>query len=582
MLSIDWESVGKLEEWAKIRYLILLEKLRDKEFTTEEAEDILYKQGMKLENIGKLFSALRDAGLILVKENPQDSRKNIYRFKLLAVTKQVSKKIDKGELLRLLKRAADLIRTAVDYRILLLFLFYKSISDRYNKIAEGYRSQGYGERESYVLANSEYIKLYDEEENKLYTWHEVTKSEDTIKELANALTKISNMNDKLSDLKLLSERLGLYGYISDENASIIYGLVQLFNSYDFADLEYDALGDGYQWILSYFAPTRAKEGEVYTPHEVIKLIVDVLDVENGSRVLDPACGSGGMLIEVYNRIKKKGEEPDLLLVGQERNDVMVAIAKLNMILRGIENFIIYNGDSLGNPQFDKADYVIANPPWNLDYNEDNLKKDNVKHIYNSIVPAGYTPRSSADWAWVELMLYYAEKKVGVILDQGALFRGGKERSIREGIVRADLLEAVILLPEKLFYNTSASGIIMVFNKNKSDERKGKIAFIDASSLYIKHPEVRKLNRLSDENIEKIVQMYREFRDVPNFAKVVDVSEVEKNGFNLNVSLYVKKTNEEEKIDVVKEFEELKELEKQRQELLTKVENYISEVKRLNG
>ncbi|MGC8580709.1 MAG: N-6 DNA methylase, partial [bacterium] len=141
---------------------------------------------------------------------------------------------------------------------------------------------------------------------------------------------------------------------------------------------------------------------------------------------------------------------------------------------------------------------------------------------------------------------------------------------------------VILLPEKLFYNTSASGIIMVFNKNKSDERKGKIAFIDASSLYIKHPEVRKLNRLSDENIEKIVQMYREFRDVPNFAKVVDVSEVEKNDFNLNVSLYVKKTNEEEKIDVVKEFEELKELEKQRQELLTKVENYISEVKRLNG
>ncbi|MGC8665039.1 MAG: N-6 DNA methylase [Nitrososphaeria archaeon] len=581
-MNINWESVGKLEEWAKIRYLTLVEKLGDKEFTTEEAEDILYKQDMKLENIGKLFSALRDAELILVKENPQDSRKNIYRFKLLAVTKQVSKKIDKGELLRLLKRAADLIRTAVDYRILLLFLFYKSISDRYNKIAEGYRSQGYGERESYVLANSEYIKLYDEEENKLYTWHEVTKSVDTIKELANALTKISNMNDKLNDLKLLSERLGLYGYISDENARIIYGLVQLFNSYDFADLEYDALGDGYQWILSYFAPTRAKEGEVYTPHEVIKLIVDVLDVENGSRVLDPACGSGGMLIEVYNRIKKKGEEPDLLLVGQERNDAMVAIAKLNMILRGIENFIIYNGDSLGNPQFDKADYVIANPPWNLDYNEDNLKKDNVKQIYNSIVPAGYTPRSSADWAWVELMLYYAEKKVGVILDQGALFRGGKERSIREGIVRADLLEAVILLPEKLFYNTSASGIIMVFNKNKSDERKGKIAFIDASSLYIKHPEVRKLNRLSDENIEKIVQMYREFRDVPNFAKVVDVSEIEKNGFNLNVSLYVKKTNEEEKIDVVKEFEELKELEKQRQELLTKVENYISEVKRLNG
>jgi type I restriction enzyme M protein len=580
MLNLNWELVGKLEEWAKKRYLVLVEELGDKEFNTEEAEEILNKHNMKLENIGKLFSALRDSELILVKENPEDSRKNIYRFNILTTTIPVSKKIDKGELLRLLKRGADLIRTAVDYRILLLFLFYKSISDRYNKIFKEYQSQGYEEGESYILANSSYINLYDVEENKLYTWHEVTKSVDTIKELANALTKISNMNDKLNDLKLLSERLGLYGYISDENAQIIYGLVQLFNSYDFADLEYDALGEGYQWILSYFAPTKAKEGEVYTPHEVIKLVVDLLDIENGSRVLDPACGSGGMLIEVYNRIKKKGEEPDLYLIGQERNDAMVAIAKINMILRGIENFIIYNGDSLSNPQFDKADYVIANPPWNLDYNEDNLKRENVKQIYNSIVPAGYTPSSSADWAWVQLMLYFAEKKVGIILDQGALFRGGKERNIRERIVRADLIESVILLPEKLFYNTGASGIIIIFNKNKDKSRKGKILFIDATSQYVKHPEVRKLNKLSDENIERIVQLYREFKDEPNFAKVVDIQDVVKNDFNLNLSLYVMKTNDEEEIHIVEEFEELKELERQRQEILKEIENYVSGIKKI--
>ncbi|PMP74716.1 MAG: restriction endonuclease subunit M, partial [Aciduliprofundum sp.] len=359
-----------------------------------------------------------------------------------------------------------------------------------------------------------------------------------------------------------------------------YGLVQLFNSYDFADLEYDALGEGYQWILSYFAPTKAKEGEVYTPHEVIKLVVDLLDIENGSRVLDPACGSGGMLIEVYNRIKKKGEEPDLYLIGQERNDAMVAIAKINMILRGIEDFIIYNGDSLSNPQFDKADYVIANPPWNLDYNEDNLKRENVKQIYNSIVPAGYTPSSSADWAWVQLMLYFAEKKVGIILDQGALFRGGKERNIRERIVRADLIESVILLPEKLFYNTGASGIIIIFNKNKDKSRKGKILFIDATSLHVKHPEVRKLNKLSDENIERIVQLYREFKDEPNFAKVVDIQDVEKNDFNLNLSLYVMKINDEEEIHIVEEFEELKELERQRQEILKEIENYVSGIKKI--
>jgi type I restriction enzyme M protein len=581
MLNLDWESVGKLEEWAKSRYLVIVENLGDREFTSEDAEEILKRKNLKLENIGKLFSALRDANLIEVRENPHDSRRNIYRFRFLRAAAPKGKKIDRDELVRLLKRAADLIRTSVDYKILLLFLFYKSVSDRYNQIVENYKSQGYSEERSLFLANSEYIKLYNEEDGRLYTWHAVTKSVDTLKELANAVTVISNMNDKLRDLRKLAEVLGLYGFISEENASIIHGLVQLFNSYDFSELEYDALGDGYQWILSYFAPTRAKEGEVYTPREVIKLLVRLLEIENGSSVLDPACGSGGMLIEAYNYIKEKGEVPDLLLVGQERNDTMVTIAKLNMVLRGIENFGIFNGDSLGNPKFQKADYVVANPPWNLDYPEDNLSKDSVKHIYNSIVPGGYTPSSSADWAWVQLMLYYAEKKVGVVLDQGALFRGGKEQNIRKGVVRADFLEAVILLPEKLFYNTSSAGIIMVLNKKKQERRKGKVIFIDASSLFVKHPEVRKLNQLTDEHIKRIVEVYREFNDVRGLSRVVGITEIEKKDYNLNVSLYVEKDQDEERIDVVKEFEELKELEKQRQDLLARIEYYVSEVKKLN-
>jgi len=582
MLNLDWESVGKLEEWARSRYLILVENLGDREFTSEDAEEILKRKNLKLENIGKLFSALRDANLIEVRENPHDSRRNIYRFRFLRAAAPKGKRIDRDELLRLLKRAADLIRTSVDYKILLLFLFYKSVSDRYNQIVENYKSQGYSEERSLFLANSEYIKLYNEEDGRLYTWHAVIKSVDTLKELANAVTAISNMNDKLRDLRKLAEVLGLYGFISEENASIIHGLVQLFNSYDFSELEYDALGDGYQWILSYFAPTRAKEGEVYTPREVIKLLVRLLEIENGSSVLDPACGSGGMLIGAYNYIKEKGEVPDLLLVGQERNDTMVTIAKLNMVLRGIENFGIFNGDSLGNPKFQKADYVVANPPWNLDYPEDNLSKDSVKHIYNSIVPGGYTPSSSADWAWVQLMLYYAEKKVGVVLDQGALFRGGKEENIRRGTVKSDLLEAVILLPEKLFYNTQAAGIILVFNKEKPAERKGKVIFINAGELYIKHPEIRKLNQLSEENIAKIVEMYKDFKDFRNYARVVSFDEIEKNSYNLNVSLYVQKDNESEKIDISKEFEELKSLEEERQSIMEKLESYLEEVSKLNG
>jgi type I restriction enzyme M protein len=336
-------------------------------------------------------------------------------------------------------------------------------------------------------------------------------------------------------------------------------------------------------ILSYFAPTRAKEGEVYTPREVIKLVVRLLDISDGSTVLDPACGSGGMLIESYEHVKDKGVEPNLELFGQERNEIMAAIAKMNMRLRGIISYNIFNGDSLLNPKFDRADYVIANPPWNQDgYDEGNLSKDDIKQIYNSIVEAGYTPKTTADWAWVQLMLYYARMKVGVILDQGALFRGGKEENIRRGIVKSDLLEAVILLPEKLFYNTQAAGIILVLNKEKPAERKGKVIFINAGELYIKHPEIRKLNRLPEGNIQKIVQAYQKFKDISGFSRVVSIEQMKANDWNLNVSLYVSPEEKEEEIDIVKEFEELKELEKQRQEIVAKIENYVSMLRELNG
>jgi type I restriction enzyme M protein len=148
-------------------------------------------------------------------------------------------------------------------------------------------------------------------------------------------------------------------------------------------------------------------------------------------------------------------------------------------------------------------------------------------------------------------------------------------------VKSDLLEAVILLPEKLFYNTQAAGIILVLNKEKPAERKGKVIFINAGELYIKHPEIRKLNQLSEENIAKIVEMYKDFKDFRNYARVVSL-EIEKNIYNLNVSLYVQKDNESEKIDISKEFEELKSLEKKRQSIMEELESYLEEVSKLNG
>ncbi|RLG60471.1 SAM-dependent DNA methyltransferase [Candidatus Geothermarchaeota archaeon] len=577
--QIPWDRVSGLEDWVKRRYLVLLREFGGRSFTAEDVEDALERMHLGVENVGKLLSALMKAGLVVARSDPRDARRRIYSFIMTLKLPFVRRGPGRDELIRLLKSGADLIRTAVDYKVLLLFLFYKVVSDKWNRIVEGYRREGFPEREAYVLANSDYINLYDEKEDRLYTWDEVTKSRETVKEIANAIIMISRMNPKLERLQKLVEVLGFLGFISEENMHILDGLVQLFNTYDFADVGYDVIGDAYQWVLLYFAPEKAKEGEIYTPRDVIKLIVELLGPEDGSVILDPACGSGAMLIEAYNYVMERlGKEPSIELVGKERNEIIAVIANMNLILHGIADYTIHVGDSLLYPNFGMADYVIANPPWNQDgYSEENLGEPRIREIYTTFVEDGFTPRSSADWAWVQLMLYHARRKVGIVLDQGALFRSGREGRIRRGLVEKDLIEAIVLLPEKLFYNTGAPGIVMVLNRNKPEERRGKILFINASEEFEKHPEIRRLNRLGEEHIRKIVEAYRRFENVEGFARVVPLSEIREKDYNLNVTLYVFPREEEEEIDLAKELEELREIELREKEAIERALGYVREI-----
>lgn len=582
MLSVDWNAVSRLEEWARSRYLLLVEDIGAKEFTTEDVEEVLRKRNLGLENVNKLLSALRKEGLVEVEESPEDFRKKIYRLVLLRPAVSVKKEaVGRNNLVRLLKSGADLIRTAVDYKVLLLFLFYKTVSDKWHFIVDKYVGEGFSKEEAYLLANSDYLVLYDDREKRLYSWREVTKSRETVKEFANAMIKISRLNGALPDLQKLIEVLGLLGFISEDNMHILEGLVQLFNQYDFSDVDYDAVGDAYQWVLSYFAPEKAKEGETYTPREVINVIVQMLDVEDGSVVLDPACGSGAMLIDAYNYVREeklKGGKPSLELLGQERNEIMAVVAKMNLILHGIEGYQIHLGDSLTNPRFERADYVIANPPWNLDnYDESNLGEPAVRRIYTSLGVSGFTPKSTADWAWIQLMAYFANKKVGVVLDNGALFRGGKERNIRKAAVERDLIDAVVLLPEKLFYNTGAPGLILILDKNKPEDRKGKVLFINASNEYESHPEIRRLNVIAETNMRKIVEAYRRFENIEGFARVVSLEEVRKNDYNLNVTLYVHPKDEEEEIDLAAELEKYEKTEAEEKRAVSKAINYVKEI-----
>ncbi|RLI46645.1 SAM-dependent DNA methyltransferase [Candidatus Bathyarchaeota archaeon] len=579
---MDWSAVSRLEDWVRSRYLLLVEEFGVKEFTTEDVDEVLRRRKLGLENVNKLLAVLRREGLVEAEENPADLRKNIYRLVLLRREVPVKKAVvGKDELIRLLKSGADLIRTAVDYKVLLLFLFYKTVSDKWHSVVDKYVKEGFSREEAYLLANSDYLTLYDDRERRLYSWREITRSRETIKEIANAMIKVSRLNEGLQDFQKLVEVLGLLGFISEDNMHILEGLVQLFNQYDFSEVDYDAVGDAYQWVLYYFAPVKAKEGETYTPREVIKLIVRILDIEDGSRILDPACGSGAMLIEAYNYVrdvKLNDQKPSLELFGQEHNEIMVVIAKMNLILHGVEGYQIFLGNSLTNPRFERADYVIANPPWNQDgYDESNLGEPSVRRIYSCLGVSGFTPKSSADWAWIQLMAYYANRKVGVVLDSGALFRGGREGKIRRAAVEMDLIDAVILLPAKFFYNTGAPGIVLVLDKNKPVERKGKILFINASEEYETHPEIRRLNRLGDDNIKRIVEAYRRFEDVEGFVKVVSVEEIRANDYNLNVTLYVFPKLEEEEIDLAAEVKEFERIEAEEKEAVVKAINYVREI-----
>jgi len=339
-----------------------------------------------------------------------------------------------------------------------------------------------------------------------------------------------------------------------------------------------------------FAPTRAKEGEIYTPREVIRLLVEILDPKPGESVYDPCHGSGGMLIISYLYVAEKyGEEGArrLFLYGQERSPTIYAISWMNLLLHDIRNANLAREDTLDHPMFREGDklkqfdVVMANVPWNQDgYGEDRLKKADLSERFRF----GYPPKNTADWAWIQHMLASAKEngRVGLVIDNGCLFRGGKEKAIRMRIVKRDWIECVILLPEKLFYNTGAPGAIIIFNKNKPPERRGNILFINASSEYIPHPSVRRLNSLSKENIRKIVEAYRKFAEIPGFSRVVGIEEVKNNDYNLNVTLYVMPIEEEEPIDIAKEFSELKKLEVERQEVERKLEQYISQLAQLTG
>jgi type I restriction enzyme M protein len=585
---------SELAEWIDRRYSLLWEAFSDKPFRFEDAAKVLKEKNKDVEEQVPVFlSQLRKAGFLSVESDARDARQKLYR--LHSREAKIAERLGRGDIDALLKRAADLIRTRVDYKFILILLFMKRISDKWELEYEtAYKealADGLTEEEARAEAKRDEYHLFNLPEE--YLWENLRKNVSGLTEqFSKALKAIAERNPELKDVV---DSVDFVQFASSrENAETLRQLVELFSEKKLNHVSADVLGDAYEWILRYFAPTKAKEGEIYTPREVIKLLVEILDPKPMESVYDPACGSGGMLIEAFKHVEAKygfEEAQKLFLFGQEVNQRTIALAKMNMYIHDIRDAHLEFGDTFLYPKFKEADsirqfdVVLANPPWNQDgYDEEVLKK---AEFYKKRFQFGFTPRQSADWAWIEHMLASAKdngSRVGIVIDNGCLFRGGKEKTIRSAVLseKHDLVECVILLPEKLFYNTGAPGAIIIFNLHKLAERKGKVLFINASKEAEQHPEVRKLNRLSDSNIQKIADAYKNFTEEKGFSRIVTLQEILQNDSNLNVTLYVMQDEENEGINITQEYAELKELEKQRQEVAEKLEQYLNEINQALG
>ena len=308
------------------------------------------------------------------------------------------------------------------------------------------------------------------------------------------------------------------------------------------DLEFpDLLGAAYEYLIGEFADSAGKKGgEFYTPRSVVRMMVRLAQPKEGMRVYDPCSGSGGMLILSHENVAERGDNPrNLALFGQEDNGSVWSISKMNMILHGIPDADLRNGDTLGEPlhteggELMRFDRVITNPPFSQNYNADGIPFPERFHY-------GFCPESGkkADLMFVQHMVSVLRPHgmVCTVMPHGVLFRGGAEKDIRAGFIKDDLLDAVIGLAPNLFYGTGIPASILVLRAKgaKPPGRRGKVLFINADAEY---RAGRAQNYLDPEHMEKVVNAYRRFEDIPGFASVVTHDELADNEYNLNIRRY---------------------------------------------
>lgn len=394
-----------------------------------------------------------------------------------------------------------------------------------------------------------------------------------------------------NDINLGDSRLGSN---TNDRAKSLNRIVKLIDGIEYKDEQgKDILGEIYEYLIGMFAANAGKKGgEFYTPHEVSQVLARVVtsaasSVNDAFNVYDPTCGSGSLLLTVQNELPGGNKPGAVKFYGQELNTTTYNLARMNLMMHGVSfnNMKLSNADTLetdwpdgpdpktGVDEPRTFDAVVANPPYSAHWdNNENKLKDSRFNPFGALAPA-----SKADYAFVLHSLYHlnANGTMAIVLPHGVLFRGAAEAKIRKALIKSDgsqsqgnYLDAVIGLPANLFYGTSIPTCILVFKKNRDTK---DVLFIDASKEFVKG---KNQNKLSEENIDKIIDTYRNRTDVDKYAHVAPLQEIVDNDFNLNIPRYVDTFEEEPPIDLDEVNKQLKEDDQEIAELEAKIKEQL--------
>ena len=451
-----------------------------------------------------------------------------------------------SQLEQYLSKAAWILKGPVDasdYKAYIFpLLFFKRISDVYDEEYQNALEESGNDKEYAALKEFHRFEI-----PKDCHWKDIRETTVNVgSKIQNAFREIESSNQEYL--------YGIFGDVQWSNKEklsdeLLTNLIEHFSQYNLSNsmVSADILGQAYEYLIKHFADlTNKKAGEFYTPRSVIHLMTLILDPKENESIYDPACGTGGMLIECLEYLKKSNQDSRTLKVyGQESNLTTSAIARINLFLHDAEDFNIFKGDTLRNPGFfdkdalKKFDCVIANPPFSLDnWGVEGWVNDRFGR--NS---TGVPPNKNGDMAWVQHMIKSMNNKgrMAIILPSGALTRVGKERNIRRVLLEQDMVEAVISLGPNIFYGTQLAPYILILKNKKEEYKKNKVFFIDASD------EIRvgrAQSHLEQENVKKIFAWYSKNENIDNYTKVVSIEEIKENEYSLNIPLYVEKIMED--------------------------------------